>query len=140
MTDTTYLSAHRSGEPEPRPRAAAPPRSLLAAQLLGSRAEQIDEVGGVMKRIGDDRSVHDGERGEESAADFGEQDGMRWCRGAVELRHACERVLVGGAAEPERDGGDGRTGALRSMSDRPGVAVGSRTLEFVDSCVRKSVM
>ena len=93
-----------------------------------------------MKRIGDDRPVDDGERGQELAADLGEQNRLLRRRSAVELGHAPERVLVSGAGEPKRHAPYVRPGGPGPVLGQRAIASSPRAAELVDPCVRERVM
>ena len=58
----------------------------MAVELAGSRSQERDQVGRVMKRVGDHAAVFEPQRSEEHAVDFGEQDRLRRRLGAGELR------------------------------------------------------
>ena len=53
--------------------------------MARSCSEEVDQVGCRMKRVGDDGAVCECERCSELSVDFGEQDGLRRRRRAVEL-------------------------------------------------------
>jgi hypothetical protein len=71
----------------------------VAVELSGSRTQEIDQINRRMKRIGDNGSVCERQRCEKLSVDFGEQDGVRWQRRAVECSEPFEPFVIGGGAE-----------------------------------------
>ena len=92
--------------------------------MASSCAEEVDQVGRRMKRIGDDGAVCDRERCSELSVDFGEQDQLRRGRGAVKLGQSCERRLIGRGPASKRHAPFGRNAAWLSSAGSDG-SVGS---------------
>jgi hypothetical protein len=51
------LSPRRNTQSRPCPKAERPSRSAVAVELVGSSAEEFDQIGRAMKRVGDDAAV-----------------------------------------------------------------------------------
>ena len=68
--------------------------------MVGSRKQQLDQMGGPVKRISDDAAVCQRHRGEQLAVDLGEQDGVRRRRRTIECGKPSECLLVGRRPKP----------------------------------------
>jgi hypothetical protein len=68
----------------------------VAVELAGSSAQQIDQIGRPMERVGDAPAVTKRKRREELSVAFGEQDGLLQTFGAVKRGQPGERSIVAG--------------------------------------------
>ena len=93
--------------------------------MVSSCAEEVDQIGRAMKRVGHDPAVCERERREQLSVDFGEQDGVRRRGRAVELRQPRDPLLIGGGAKAKGHAPFGRDGPTRLSSEaRQSVTVG----------------